>query len=428
MAAKIGAEYETELATKLWDKYKLTSCNASTPSPIYKTLEPETAGSSSGSDLAGITEWTINGNGQYIMKLNIEVKNIKGIGKCTSGLDFGQYTLVYILNKVSNNGIWFPNVTGQTWNAINGKNQSLIRATVNALNKLDSTNSQLPPRPSAENLDIWSIASPTKRNKILDESMDWDVKNQDIIVIQGLKEEYYRPPNSLFGNVFTLDALPIKERPVLEARWAGCILAMKGPNKLSDIVVPNDTANAMLADIKNYYATKGDDLIQIKNYGLFTLKSVNQYNTSPFAPPVPKDWYDDRSFDFVNYILNDNNTSIQLRLRNKYHGKSSSSFRDWTCAIKFNFNKKLNSKYTLDNDNNANTLVDYWCEQFKSLSFALSEETEDNIENIFSDVTDGSCSIMGGNKKRKTMKKRKKRKSKMSGRKTRKGRKTKSRR
>jgi len=101
---------------------------------------------------------------------------------------------------------------------------------------------------------------------------------------------------------------------------------------------------------------------------------------------------------------------------------------------KFNFNKKLNSKYTLDNDNNANTLVDYWCEQFKSLSFALSEETEDNIENIFSDVTDGSCSNMGENKKkktkkkRKTMKKRKKRKSKMSGRKTRKGRKTKSRR
>ena len=167
MAAKAGADYETELAQKLWDKYKKNCDNIGTTNITYEVLEPEIAGSSSGSDLAGIAKWTIKGKGTHEMNLNIEVKNIKKAGKCTGGLDFGQYTLVYILNKETDEGLWYPNVDGLTWKAIGGKNQKLILATVTALNDLDSTLPKLPPRPSINDLNIWSLATGTKKTKIL---------------------------------------------------------------------------------------------------------------------------------------------------------------------------------------------------------------------------------------------------------------------
>ena len=424
MAALAGANYEKELANKLWDRYKETDCSKTGKTNItYETLQPEPAGSSSGSDLASVTKWTIDGKGEHTMNVNIEVKNIKAKGRCTAGLDFGQYTLVYILNKKTNDGKWFPNVDGKTWKAKDGKNQPLILATVNVLNNLNLDTSGLPPRPSKDKLDIWSLAAGKKRKATLKEAK-WNVNDADNIVIQGLKEEHFRPPNSLVGNKFEADALKEGERPTQEANWVGCMLAMKGPRTSSDISVPTDTANAMLEDIKNYYLTKGDDLIQIKKYGLFTLKDKSQYGEYPFVPPVPDAWYDS-SFSFVDYVLNNPETGIKLRLRYKYHTGKKSSFRDWTCAIKFDFNTKLQSSHSLDNSNDIGILADYWCDNFRALSLFL-EENEDSADSIFGTAGDSmsGCSIMGGSKKtkkskrsrrsRKTKKSKKSKKSKRS--------------
>ena len=149
------------------------------------------------------------------------------------------------------------------------------------------------------------------------------------------------------------------------------------------------------------YSNKGDDLIQIRHFGVFTLRDLSQYGEYPACPEI---WYQQPTFHF-NHAL-DNAKKISIRLRLKPHDRKPGNFRDFACAVRFDLNTAFKSPFNLDIPATLSPLTQYWCNTFKKVETDVIARVEnDNEEETEPIVIDG-CSIMGEGRKRRTRKRR----------------------
>jgi len=402
-AVAVGAAYEHFIGNNMLEAYK-TAC-PDTQFTIAPKIVQDMAGSGDASDVYTLVELTaLNGasNLKERLRLNIEVKHIKSARPSTSGLDFGQFTLKYICELDPSNanvmsGTWVINEGGTNYKkAQKAGKTGLMDSMVVMLNGLDAgcynKNDFTPTIGDTLDPHIWKV-----------DNVDPKKPNQR--VVRGINEAMYYKDHTLDAKGKFMKENRIK-KPALPMAWPGGEFIIAGNAGKKGVDISTDpAAQQLLLQAKEFYSNKGDDLIQIKHFGVFTLKDKSQYGK---YPACPTDWYDNPKFKFSNAL--DKAKKISIRLRLKPHDRKPGNFRDFACAVRFDLDHKNNkSPYDLDKpDTTLAPLTHYWCTTFKEIQtevFAVAgndneeDNEEENVEDKKPHVIDG-CSIMGGRKKR----------------------------
>ena len=402
-AVAVGTAYEHTIGTNLLQVYQNTC-----PSAQF-TIEPkivqDMAGSGDASDVHTLVEVkALNGNSSSArqLRLNIEVKHIKGRRVNTSGLDFGQFTLKYIcqLDAPFPNG----NVVSGTWEINKGGTNykkaekvgktGLMDNMVIMLNGLDpgcyNKNMFTPNIGVPINPNIWKVSQGSSNKEV---------------VVSGINEAMYYSDHTLDAKGKFMKQNRIKTPP-LPMAWPGGEFIIAGDAGKKGVDISTDpAAQQLLVQAKEFYSNKGDDLIQIRHFGVFTLRDKSQYGEYPACPEI---WYDEPTFHFNNAL--DNAKKISIRLRLKPHDRKPGNFRDFACAVRFDLNTAFKSPFNLDDKQaTLSPLTEYWCNTFKQVETDVIAIVENDDEEETEPIVIDGCSIMGGRKRR--TRKRKSRKS-----------------
>lgn len=421
-AAKNGAKYELYLRNRLESAFEKVRRENEFTGPmgnISVEIPPlEVAGSGGGHDLDATANLTFGTSGHIRKGVRIEAKHIKDdkgseqlsgiIKKGTSGLDFGAFTLLYVLNKgLGGNpdvGCWIANVNGDTWKGSGGKNEDMIISAVKEMNTPARRRelANIAPKHYEDEEDRWnrlvedepgyeSVLEPKNIEIMVENGLD--PYDPELVIINGIPEKNFRVPNedgsfSFNKNNFqnqTYDKMPI-EHPTIPKNVlkANPVLTVKNFGV-------DGTGDSLCNQLVDYYARKGDDFVQIKHYGLFALRNIEEYNGS--SPPCPPHWYDDDLFYFKNVVLSPP-TKITLRLRYKYRNKGRNDVRTYTCSIKYEL-PRTHSPYHLSNDKDLQELVEYWNVNLHKLQKLNAKSQE-----AFYQCKGKGCSVMGGTKRR----------------------------
>lgn len=393
-AVAVGTAYEHYIGSNLLQAYQ-SIC----PSAQF-TIEPkivqDMAGSGDASDVHTLVEVkALNGNSSSVrqLRLNIEVKHIKGARASTTGLDFGQFTLKYICqldapfpngNVVS--GTWEINKGGTNYKkAAEAGKTGLMDSMVMMLNGLD-------PRCYKKDMFTPNIGGPINPNiwKVSPGSADGTV-----IVVSGINEAMYYSNHTLDAKGKFMKQNRIKTPP-LPMAWPGGEFIIAGDAGKKGVDISTDgAAKQLLVQAKDFYSNKGDDLIQIRHFGVFTLRDLSQYGE---YPACPESWYQQPTFHF-NHAL-DNAKKISIRLRLKPHDRKPGNFRDFACAVRFDLNTDFKSPFNLDIPATLSPLTQYWCNTFKTVETDVIARVENDDEEETEPIVIDGCSIMGGRKRR----------------------------
>lgn len=435
-APKQGVAYEIFLKNKLedaFDKERKNNPFQGTKGNVQVDVQAmEIAGNGSGSDLEGLATLHFKTTGFIQKGVRVEVKHIKngeeegttGNLPSSEGLDFGQFSVLYVLNRTEDEkpdrGCWIANVTGNTWKKSKGKNIPLIMNTVGELNRLHDTEfvNHAPIRYQEEQeekkMPLWSAFNPNKAKPHLEQPENIQVMEKygidptRAIVIEGLNEHVYRVPNKDGGYTY-VNKLDKRGNPTNQLKFENETFAERGiepeNERIAAIIKADktfvvkqekdviDENNEYAQQILNYYATKGDDFLQIKHYGLFALRTEEYYKDKGASPPYPPEWHDD--FDSMHFgkILSGEESKISVRFRMKGHGNVKNGVHNYTCAIKFSL-PKVRSPHNLSSNDTVDALVKYWNKNLHKLQ-SLQINNLEGFEEL-----DGPGCIASGTKKK----------------------------
>lgn len=431
-AAKQGVAYEIILKDKLETAFDAERANnpfqGAKGNVRVDVQAMEIAGNGSGSDLEGLATLHFKTTGFIQKGVRVEVKHIKngeeegttGNLPSSEGLDFGQFSVLYVLNPTEDaqpdRGCWIANVTGNTWKKSKGKNIPLIMNTVRELNRRHNTlfTNHAPIRYEEEK-ELWSAFNSNKAKPHLKQSENKQVMEEHgidptrAIVIEGLKEHVYRVPNT--NNEYTyVNKMDKHGNPTNQLKFENETFAERGikpENERIAAIIKADKTFVVKEEgvvmnenyeyaqqILDYYATKGDDFLQIKHYGLFALRTKEYYKDKGASPPYPPEWHDD--FDSMHFgkILSGEESKISVRFRMKGHGNVKNGVHNYTCAIKFSL-PKVRSPHNLSSDDTVDALVKYWNKNLHKLQ-KLNINNFEGFEEL-----DGPGCIASGTKKKK---------------------------
>ena len=495
-AAGKGFAYETELFSLMdatWQSNSRKSTgSAALPGEVTAMVDnPAPAGAGDGSDLEWHALFSIKGKAAggskaHSSTVSFEIKNIEptksGVEqKGSGGLDFGQFSMVFIMGE-DGAGYFQHNINGTSFQK--GAHQDWIRLACKTLEDVSLGDPSLLTRPVGV-----SVAGVLTGCFDLDQSIHSDLIANLRYVPEpapgraGKVEEprvgthrggVYRlmiesPPRMPTRAAFlaevdaevvamvasgTLDAAQEHRRKVAlanplvlmgveEAAFRGvgevgtitdkgksyegwCSKPLAAGDRLHDVakskelhLVLQGTAGPkqidcpaaaraeLLKGAQDWYANKGDDFIQIRGYGLMTLRPLAWYKSEGKKPPCPEAWYANKNFLFSE-LLASPDTKIVLRWRSKYSSKTLTSFRNWTVAIKIEFDESITSPHDLNNPVTREALCSYWDDELQDTLIMVNSSALDEDESL--DAATGSCTIMSPKSPKKTKKRKKQKK------------------
>ena len=398
---------------------------------------------------------------KHIKKKNDDVYHVEKTPPSSGGLDFGQFSLLYFLDTEQEEGCWIANTSGGIWGKAGGKFQPMIVNTINKFNSIaqdePGTFENMTPNKHEyeQERKMWNLLDNKVAHRhakhelnlgIIGTFINHSYSPQElkqkidrgvIVLINGIHEVVYHVPNKRepFNPIITETKMNSKGKMVTTRKYKNPTFdeedttptAVYRKNnqgkpvpylieKQSDCMGTgsefnfsaktkgshaNDDAD-YIQQLIEFYKTKGDDLIQIRHYGLFALNGLDYYLEDGGTPPCPEQWYQDDDFYFEN-ILTHPNTGIGIRFRLKGHGNTESGVRNYTCAVRFDLNREK-SPYSLDIDTDVDELTTHWDRTLRDIPRNAKQETFEELNRRKMCVAMGTKKCKKKSKKCKTKK------------------------